>query len=96
MIGFDKTTTTANDYLKNYDVPVVITLQGRFAEGWYFCLESYRYFETGNFSSKLAGNAPFIVDKDSGEILELGTAYPLEKYLQDYEDEKNNSAKNSL
>ncbi len=35
-----------------------------------------------------AGNAPFIIDKDSGEIHSLGTAKPLEEYLQDYEIKK--------
>ncbi|MDB7211588.1 hypothetical protein PM168_10930, partial [Escherichia coli] len=31
---------------------------------------------------------PFIIDKDSGEIHSLGTAKPLEEYLQDYEIKK--------
>jgi len=35
-------------------------------------------------------NSPFMVDKDTGEIHEFGTAYPIEKYLQDYEEKKNN------
>ncbi|VFS31159.1 protein [Escherichia coli] len=38
--------------------------------------------------ARLAGNAPFIVDKGSGEIHSLGTAKPLEEYLQDYEIKK--------
>lgn len=52
--------------------------------------QSREYLETGNLSAQLAGNAPFIIDKDTGEVYELGTAYPLVKYLQDYEDQKNN------
>ncbi len=40
------------------------------------------------FAPSLAGNAPFIIDKDSGEIHSLGTAKPLEEYLQDYEIKK--------
>jgi hypothetical protein len=47
------------------------------------------YLETGEFSAQLAGNAPFIIDKDHGEIHSFGTAYPLDKYLQDYEQQKN-------
>lgn len=46
------------------------------------------YLETGDNASRLAGNAPFIIDQDSGEIVELGTAWPLEKYLKDYEESK--------
>ncbi|WP_127960513.1 YrhB domain-containing protein [Serratia microhaemolytica] len=89
MISFTEAVEKATDYIKNMDTPVVITLQGRFAEGWFFCFQSREYLETGEFSAQLAGNAPFIIDKDTGEIHELGTAYPIEKYLQDYEEKKN-------
>ena len=90
MINFDEAVEKATNYLKDANVPVVITLQGRFAEGWFFCFQSREYLETGEFSAQLAGNSPFIIDKDTGEIHELGTAYPIEKYLQDYEEKKNN------
>ncbi|MEG3113031.1 MULTISPECIES: YrhB domain-containing protein [Pantoea] len=90
MINFDEAVEKATNYLKDADIPVVITLQGRFAEGWFFCFQSREYLETGEFSAQLAGNSPFIIDKDTGEIHELGTAYPIEKYLQDYEEKKNN------
>lgn len=90
MVNFDEAVKRATEYLKDTDIPVVITLQGRFAEGWFFCFQSREYLETGDFSAQLAGNAPFIVDKDTGEIYELGTAYPIETYLQDYEEKKNN------
>jgi hypothetical protein len=90
MVNFDEAVEKATEYLKDTDIPVVITLQGRFAEGWFFCFQSREYLETGDFSAQLAGNAPFIVDRDTGEIHELGTAYPIEKYLQDYEEKKNN------
>ncbi|SQH38626.1 Uncharacterised protein [Salmonella enterica] len=53
-----------------------------------FFFEYRKYLETGGNASRLAGNAPFIIDKDSGEIVELGTAWPLEKYLKDYEESK--------
>lgn len=88
MISFDEAVARATEHLRDPELPVVITLQGRFAEGWYFCFQSREYLETGDSSALLAGNAPFIVDKDSGEIYELGTAYPLEKYLHDYEEAK--------
>lgn len=90
MITFDDAVKKANEYIKDTDIPLVITLQGRFSEGWFFCFQSKEYLETGDFSAQLAGNGPFIIDKDTGQLHELGTAYPLEKYLQDYEVEKNN------
>ncbi|CAG9415136.1 YrhB domain-containing protein [Providencia alcalifaciens] len=89
MITFDDAIKKANKYLKNTDSPLVITLQGRFSEGWFFCYQSKEYLETGEFSAQLAGNAPFVIDKDTGELHELGTAFPLEKYLQNYEEQKN-------
>ncbi|MBQ4769205.1 hypothetical protein F9U42_18885 [Pectobacterium versatile] len=90
MISFDNALEKANKYLEGDELPVVITLIGRFAEGWFFCFQSREYLETGKISALLAGNAPFIIDKYSGEIHSLGTAYPIEKYLQDYEEKKNN------
>ncbi|WP_423061327.1 YrhB domain-containing protein [Citrobacter portucalensis] len=88
MITYEEAINKANKYLYDEDAPVVITLHGRFAEGWFFCFESREYLETGDNAARLAGNGPFIIDKDSGEIFELDTAWPLEKYLKDYEESK--------
>ena len=89
MITFDSAINRANEYLDYGDIPVVIVYLGRFSEGWFFCFQSKEYLETGDNSALLAGNAPFIIDKDSGDIHSLGTAYPLEVYLQEYEEKKN-------
>lgn len=89
MISFDDAFEKANKYLDGDEYPVVITLIERFSEGWVFCFQSKEYLETGKPSALLAGNAPFIIDKDSGEIYPLGTPYPIEKYLEDYVEEKN-------
>ncbi|HAT7524163.1 TPA: hypothetical protein JAW18_001598 [Citrobacter koseri] len=88
MITYKKAINKANKYLHDTDAPVVITLHGRFTEGWFFCFESMEYLKTGDNASRLAGNTPFIIDKDSGEIFDSGTAWPLEKYLKDYEESK--------
>ena len=89
MVNFEQAVEKDCDYLRNNDIPLIITLKGRFSEKWFFCFESREYLKTGDFSTQLAGNAPFIIDKDTGEVHELGTAYPIEKYLQDYEEKKN-------
>ncbi|WP_455813238.1 YrhB domain-containing protein [Pseudomonas graminis] len=89
MVSHEEAVEKATEYLKDTDTPVVITLRGRFSEGWFFCFQSREYLETGAFSSQLAGNSPFIVDKDTGKMHKLGTAYSIEKYLQDYEEKKN-------
>lgn len=36
MVNFIEAVEKATEYLKDTDVPVVITLQGRFSEGWFF------------------------------------------------------------
>lgn len=87
MISYEEAVNKANKYLYDADAPVVVTLHGRFAEGC-FLLRVEEYLETGDNVARLAGNAPFIIDKDSGEIFDLGTARPLEKYLKDYEESK--------
>ena len=76
MITYHDAFAKANHYLDDADLPVVITLHGRFSQGWYFCFEAREFLETGDEAARLAGNAPFIIDKDSGEIHSLGTAKP--------------------
>ncbi|ATG03230.1 MULTISPECIES: YrhB domain-containing protein [Lelliottia] len=88
MITFEDAIQKAHHYLGDADIPVVITSLGRFSEGWFFCFQSREYLETGETSALLAGNAPFIVDKDTGEIHVFGTAHPLKEYLQNYEEQK--------
>ncbi|EPO8010380.1 YrhB domain-containing protein [Pseudomonas aeruginosa] len=41
------------------EVPLQITYEGEFSEGWYFCCQSKEFMEAGNLSAQLAGNAPF-------------------------------------
>lgn len=60
--------------------------------GWVFFYQSLEFIETGEVSSQLAGNAPYIVNKNTGEIVETGTARPTEKYVQDYEKQLHDRA----
>jgi hypothetical protein len=53
--------------------------------GWVFFYQSVEYLETGNPSDQLAGNAPYIVNRHTGELVATGTAWPIEKYIEDYE-----------
>lgn len=63
MITYHDAFAKANHYLDDADLPVVITLHGRFSQGWYFCFEAREFLETGDEAARLAGNAPFIIDK---------------------------------
>lgn len=84
MIEFDQAVAKAMDYLNDSDIPLVLTKTEEFSGGWYFCYQSKEYLETGNPSAQLAGNAPFLIDRETGELLALGTAYPIEYYLDKY------------
>lgn len=53
--------------------------------GWVFFYQNKSYIESGNDAEMLAGNAPIIVNRYTGELSHTGTAYDLEHYLQEYE-----------
>ena len=53
--------------------------------GWVFFYQSRLYMETNNFTEMLTGNAPYIVNKHTGDVVITGTAYPLDFYIQEYE-----------
>ena len=57
MITYHDAFAKANHYLDDADLPVVITLHGRFSQGWYFCFEAREFLETGDEAARLAGNA---------------------------------------
>lgn len=52
--------------------------------GWIFLFNTREYVETGNNSSRLAGNAPLIFDKLDGVIYITGTSDTLESYVEQY------------
>ena len=55
--------------------------------GWVFFYQSRACVETGDTTQMLAGNAPVIFNRFTGEYRVTGTARPLEDYLSEYEAE---------
>jgi hypothetical protein len=53
--------------------------------GWVIFYQSRAFVESGDLSDALAGNAPLIVERGSGRLLETGTAEPIESYLHNFE-----------
>lgn len=88
MITIRTAKTIANRHIAELHKTTGISLQiTKIQEelfGWVFFYESKEYMNTGNLSSMLAGNAPFIIDNQAGEIYTLGTAHPAEFYIQEY------------
>ncbi|MVM29925.1 hypothetical protein GO755_07770 [Spirosoma sp. HMF4905] len=52
--------------------------------GWIFFYNSKEFLETGNLSYALGGNSPIIINKQTGELWETGTAHPVEYYIEKY------------
>ncbi|WP_086925087.1 YrhB domain-containing protein [Variovorax sp. JS1663] len=93
MIDLNRAEKIATDHLQKMQSRIGIPLKivDRLDEsfGWVFFYESQIYLETGDFSSILAGNAPFIVDAADGAVHILGTACPVEIYIKEYEQTRN-------
>ena len=53
--------------------------------GWVFFSGTRRFQETGSSRFAVAGNAPFFVRRADGAVFVSGTAYPVERYLEDFE-----------
>ena len=84
MITYEYAFERAKEYLKDSEIALQLTHEGEFSEGWFFCYQSKEYLETGSLSAQLAGNGPFLIDKETGELHVLGTAKPLKEYLDQY------------
>jgi len=53
--------------------------------GWVFFYTSRKFHETNDLKYAVAGNSPIIVERESGRVLMTGTAYPIQHYIQNYE-----------
>jgi hypothetical protein len=74
---------------QNYQVPgdeLVILDSETIAKsyGWIFFYQSRRYLEHGEETDILAGNGPFVVRED-GSCIQLGSAYPVEETIEQFE-----------
>jgi len=52
--------------------------------GWVFYYNSAKFIETGDIRNALGGNAPLIVNRLSGELIETGTAQESSYYINNY------------
>jgi hypothetical protein len=76
------------------DKPALVVDDGQTIEkewGWVFFYNASEYLKSGNTDEGLMGNAPYIVNKITGEIIETGTAYDIEHYINEYESKLTNS-----
>jgi Immunity protein 35 len=60
--------------------------------GWVFFHTSRKWAETQDIRYALAGNAPLMVERTTGRLLQTGTAMPIEHYIERYERTGNPNA----
>lgn len=73
---------------RNADGVTPVVLDGRTIErefGWVFFYDSREFVENGEFSARMVGNAPIIVDRRDGSLHESGTALSVGDYIKEYE-----------
>lgn len=56
--------------------------------GWIIFYSTRTYVETGNYKYALAGNGPLVVDKVTGEIVQLETAIPVADAIREFEERR--------
>lgn len=53
---------------------------------WKYIYGSKKHYETKNDDYAILGNAPFLVEKETGRIIQFGTAHSTKEYIQQYEE----------
>ncbi|WP_051891001.1 YrhB domain-containing protein [Chryseobacterium sp. JM1] len=53
--------------------------------GTIFFYTSKKWLETGDDRYAIAGNAPFLIESETGNIIEFGTAHMPNYYIEEYE-----------
>ncbi len=84
MISYETALARVLAELEQASVPVEVTHEGEFSDGWFFCYESKEFLASGELSAQLVGNCPILVDKYTEELVYLGTAQHPHDSVQDY------------
>ena len=76
----------ASEYLKTIGDEFVLldhqTMERDF--GWVFFYDSEAHLRSGAIRDAVAGNAPFVVMRATGEVRVTDTVHPLDYYLEQY------------
>jgi hypothetical protein len=74
------------DWLPDYDEMIILDAQTiEKPWGWVFFYTSRKWHETRDIRYAIAGNAPIIVERQTGNLISTGTAMATEKYIENYE-----------
>ncbi|MFG1867470.1 YrhB domain-containing protein [Micromonospora arborensis] len=89
MISEQEARSTAEEMVRAMssepDVPpLAITSVEEHPECWVFYYQAVRYIETGSIMDSVAGNAPILVERTTGQPHWTGTARSIGYYLTEY------------
>lgn len=70
------------------DVIIDKTLTRTEEFGWVFFYNTKGFIEDRDILAGLAGNAPLVVFRDTGEVRVTGTAHPIDHYLDEIRAER--------
>jgi hypothetical protein len=94
MLTFEQARKIASDRVSAFgssnDTFIIIdswTVEKPYA--WIFCYTSKLWYETRDDKYLIAGNAPIIVDKQTGKMTSFSTAYGIDSIIEMYEEERN-------
>lgn len=72
------------DHKNKPHLHLVVSKTTEYDFGWVFVYDTKEYLETNDINYAIAGNAPFIVDRNDGQLYVTGTARPLEHYVDQF------------
>ncbi len=75
-----------NDGVADDELDIVISGVEEHYFGWVFYYDSRKFIETQDDSHRVLGNAPCIVERETGRLIVTGTAEPIESYLLNYRE----------
>ncbi|MCO1596195.1 YrhB family protein [Micromonospora sp. RHAY321] len=89
MINEQDARTTAEAVLRDMSTepgvpPLAITNVEEHPTCWVFYYQSVRYIESGSFLDSVAGNAPILVDRNTGQHHQTGTARSAGYYISEF------------
>ena len=74
-----------HEFDSDVDPVIVKDATQEYSWGWVVFYQSRKFLETNELRYALAGNAPLIVNRQTGDIEATGTALSVEEYVRDYE-----------
>lgn len=90
MLSEEEMLSIAEQYIsfEGEEIEIVLlesyTIRKPYGNIYYY--NSKEYIETGEDRYSLIGNAPFLVEKETGRVVSFGTAQSLDYYIEAYEN----------